>query len=631
MAIFPQRAGYFPLLVRLAIILGGLAACAPSSKGPPKIPSATARAETLADQGHYLAAAAEYVRLAAAAQPPQRQDYQLQAVATLLQGNQLQKAQEILVKIAPESLDPALSLRYRLLTAQLALAEREAKQALALLRNIEDLEPSLEQQATIYRVRTKAYELEGDLLAAIRERVQGGSILVDTQALEENQRALWHSLVSLPPDTLKTWRNEPLSDTLRGWVVLAQIFQRYQLNPADLQQAIDNWQKHYPGHPASLPLLQAEMSTSPTAAPYQPAIIALLLPTKERFAAAAKAVRDGFFAAYYNDNSNWNPIIRFYAVTTDSKTGKSNVRSIYQQAQKEGAEFVVGPLTKQSLASLAELSDLPVPTLALNYLESSHQPEGKLYQFALSPEDEARGVAERAWRDGHSNALALIPNSKWGQRIREALTERWQQLGGKLLKLQVYDPEKEDYSLLIQRLLNLDEDKSRHPEELHEQLDRKAAFEPLQHHDADVIFLTAFPQQARLLIPQLRFYRAEKLPVYSSSHVYAGYPDPDRDLDLDGVIFSDIPWLLDKNAQHDSNYQSLVASHPENFERLKRLYALGCDAYRIIPYLNALHQIQGMTFEGATGKLRMDAEQRLQRELIWARFKEGQPQPITAQ
>jgi outer membrane PBP1 activator LpoA protein len=630
MTIFPQRAGYFLPLAGLAIILG-LAACAPSSTGPTKTPSATAQTETLTDRGDYLAAAAEYVRLAATAQPPQRQVYQLQAVATLLQGNQLQKAQEILVKITPESLDPTLSLRYRLLAAQLALAKREGKQALALLKNIEDLEPSLEQQATIYRVRAEAHELEGDLLAAIRERVQLGSILVDTQALEENQRALWHNLMSLPPDSLKAWRNQHLSDTLRGWLALAQLFQRYQLKPADLQQAIDDWQKHYPGHPASLPLLQAEMSTLPTA-PYQPATIALLLPTKGKFAAAAKAIRDGFFAAYYNDSSSdWNPIIRFYTVTADSKAGESNIRSIYQQAQKEGADFIVGPLTKQSLANLTEINELPVPTLALNYLENAHQPVEKLYQFALSPEDEAQGMAEQAWRDGHNNALALIPNSQWGQRVKGALIERWEQLGGKLLELQVYDPEKEDYSLLIQRLLNLDKDKSRDQERLHEQLGRKTAFEPPRHQDADVIFLAAFPQQARLIIPQLRFYRAERLPVYSSSHIYVGYPDPDRDLDLDGVIFSDIPWILDKKAQRDPNYQSLAASYPESFEHLKRLYALGCDAYRIIPYLNALHQIQDMTFEGATGKLHMGAGQRLQRELIWARFKEGQPQLIITQ
>lgn len=614
MAIFSQRAGYFLPLIGLTITLG-LTSCAPLTKGPPKTPSAISRAETLADQGHYLDAATEYIRLAATAQPPQRQDYQLRAIAALLQGNQLQKAQELLGNITPKHLSPALSLRYQLLAAQLALMKREAQQALNLLKNLKNLNPSLAQQATIHRVRAGAYELKEDLLAAVRERVQLGSALANTQAQEKNQHILWRDLMSLPPDILKTLPEGTLSDTLRGWLALAQLFQRYQLNPLGLKQALDNWRQHYPHHPASLSLIQAEMSTLPTA-PYQPATIALLLPTEGRFTAAAAAVRSGFLAAYYNDSSHWNPIIRSYAVKADPQTGKSNVYDVYQRAQEKGADFVVGPLTKHSLASLVKSGELPLPTLALNYLESAHQPVENLYQFTLSPEDEARGVAERAWRDGHNNALALIPNNQWGQRVGNAFTEHWKQLGGKLLELQAYDPDEEDYSLLIQRLLNLDEGQSAYSQRL---------------HDADVIFLAASPQQARRLIPQLRFYRATDLPVYSSSYVYTGSPDPVRDLDLDGVIFSDIPWVLDKNAQHDPRYQALAAAYPEKFKRLKRLYALGCDAYRVIPRLNALRQIQDMTFEGATGRLRMDSGRYLRRELIWARFKEGQPQPITTQ
>ncbi|BAW79586.1 LppC family lipoprotein [Candidatus Nitrosoglobus terrae] len=550
----------------------------------------------------------------------QNYDYQLQAAATFLQDKQLQKTQEILESIAPENLSPALTLRYRLLAAQLALAERNGKQALILVKDIKNLDLNLGQQTTLYSIRVEAYELEGDLLAAIRNRIQLESLLENTQALEENQRNLWYNLMSVSPDTLKAWQNQrALSNSFRGWLDLAQLFQRYQLQPSDLQQAIHEWQVRYPSHPAFLLLLRTGIFTLLTD-PFQPATIALLLPAEKKFTAAVKAIRNGFFAAYYGDNSHWRPTIRYYSIKVDPTTNKSNIRSIYQRAQEEGAEFIVGPLTKESLTDLVEAKDLPIPTLALNYLENAYQPVEKLYQFTLSPEDEAKGMAERAWYDGHSNALTLVPNNLWGQRMKNALTQRWKQLGGKTLALQTYDPEEKDYSLLIQRLLNLDKRKFQDSKEFHQRL---ATLEPPQHLGADVIFLAAFPKQAQLLIPQLRFYRAENLPVYSSSHIYDGYLDPNQNLDLDGVIFSDMPWVLNQNSQRDPGYQSLAASYPEDFKHLKRLYALGYDSYRVIPYLNALHQIQGMTFEGATGKLRMDAEQRLQRNLIWARFKGG--------
>ncbi|KFI23757.1 penicillin-binding protein activator [Nitrosococcus oceani] len=621
MVIFFRKAGNYLPLVGLAILLGLTACTSPSPKVSPQAPSSElVQAKALASEGRYRAAATAYTQLAAGAQSPQRQDYQLHATAALLQGNYQQEAKMLLESIAPENLESPLKLRYHLLAAQLAIAEGEVKRALLLLEGVESLGPSLEQQAVLHRLRAQAYKLEDNPLAAARERVQLEPLLSDAQALQENQRALWGLLMGLSPYTFGSLPQEPLSPALQGWLELARLFQRYQLDSPDLQQAIENWQARYPGHSASLPLLQAEMATLPTTA-YQPSI-ALLLPTEGQFAASAKAVQNGFFAAYYNDNSGWPSNIRFYEVKIDSETGNSNIYSIYQQAQTEGAHFVAGPLTKQSLAQLVATGDLSLPTLALNYLEKSHEGIEKLYQFTLSPEDEAREVAERAWHDGHRSALALIPNTQWGQRVEDAFAERWERLGGTLVKSQAYDPEKEDYSPLIQRLLDIDNSQSR------QRALQELAFEPEQRHEADFIFLAAFPRQARLLVPQLRFHRAEKLPVYSSSHIYTGYPDPENDQDLNGVLFCDIPWVLDKNAQNDPSYQSLAAAYPRNFEQLKRFYALGVDAYRIIPHLKALQQNQDMTFDGATGTLQMDAGRHLRRTLNWAQFKKGQPQPV---
>lgn len=624
--IFLPGPGYRLLITGLAVLFG-LAACAPFSRIPPEKPSALTQARALEAEGRYLAAATAYTQLASTVQPPLRQQYQLQAAAALLLGNHLQEAQALLESMTPGTLEPSLSLRYRLLTARLALAQQDAGRALTLTEEIEALTPSVAQQITLHQVRAQAYTLEGDLLAAVRERIQLEPFLSSPQAWQENQRAIWYTLIVLPPDTLEIARQESLSNTFSGWLELARIFQRHQSMPAGLQQALNRWRQHYPEHPASLPLLQAEMSKFPLA-PHQPATIALLLPTEGRFAAAAAAIRDGFFAAYYNNkNGDWAPIIRFYAVKTDLETGQSNVQSVYQQAREEGADFVVGPLTKQALARLADLGELPLPTLALNYLEQPHASVTGLYQLALSPEGEARSVAKRAWHDGYRNARVLVPDSKWGQRMRQAFTDHWEHLGGNLLEFQTYDPEKEDFSFPIQRLLNLDEGESR-PQVLSGQPDRELLYELRQRREADFIFLAAFPGQARLLLPQLRFYWTKALPVYSSSHAYTGHPDPGRDQDLDGLILGDMPWVLNKAAQTDPGYQDLAAAYPENLERLKRLYALGFDAYRIIPHLNVMQQVQNMSFEGATGKLRMDSDGYLRRELNWARFEEGLPQPI---
>ena len=86
-------------------------------------------------------------------------------------------------------------------------------------------------------------------------------------------------------------------------------------------------------------------------------------------------------------------------------------------------------MKKESIDKLAEQHDLPVPTLALNYISSEITPPQNLYQFGLSPEEEARQVAERTWLDGHVNAAVLTPIGPWGDRVYQAVKQRREEIG----------------------------------------------------------------------------------------------------------------------------------------------------------------------------------------------------------
>ena len=60
----------------------------------------------------------------------------------------------------------------------------------------------------------------------------------------------------------------------------------------------------------------------------------------------------------------------------------------------------------------------------------------------------------------------------------------------------------------------------------------------------DMIFMAAFPTQARQIRPTLKFFDAGQVPVYAMSHLYDGKPLPTDGHDLDGVVFGDMPWIL---------------------------------------------------------------------------------------
>src|SRR5690606_35844933 len=97
------------------------------------------------------------------------------------------------------------------------------------------------------------------------------------------------------------------------------------------------------------------------------------------------------------------PLLRIY------DTGGVSVFDAIDRADRAGADFVVGPLTREEVVAAAGISTPRPPMLALNFLPPELSPPPAFTQFALSPEDEAREVARRVIADGHRRGVALVP------------------------------------------------------------------------------------------------------------------------------------------------------------------------------------------------------------------------------
>src|SRR5205807_261775 len=142
--------------------------------------------------------------------------------------------------------------------------------------------------------------------------------------------------------------------------------------------------------------------------------IALLLPITGRAAAAAVSVRYGFMTAYYQTPTAERPRVRVY------DTGTHSVADALAQASQQGADFIVGPLTREEVAAAAAFSAPRAPLLALNFLPAEQPAPAQFYQYALSPEDEARLAARRILDDHHRRGVALVPAGDWGERGLDA-------------------------------------------------------------------------------------------------------------------------------------------------------------------------------------------------------------------
>jgi outer membrane PBP1 activator LpoA protein len=251
----------------------------------------------------------------------------------------------------------------------------------------------------------------------------------------------------------------------------------------------------------------------------------------------------------------------------------------------------------------------------------------ELFQFGLLPEDEAHQSAQFIVENGYYRAAAIIPQGPWGQRLLVAFKESLEERGGQLVDHVAYAAERNDFSAPIQRLLSLQHSRSRR-KGLQQSLGEELKFEPRRREDIDVIFIAAAPKNARLLKPQLSFHHAADIPVYATSHAFTGVPDIRADKDMDGLVYLDIPLVLDSGADAQLLREQVRTHWPEDTQRYIRLFALGVDAYNLIPDLEKLRNSPDLRLPGLTGELFIDTGRRVHRRLLWGFFEKGEPLPL---
>lgn len=578
-------------------------------------------ARQLLNDGRYLQAAGEYQRLAEI-YPDKSDFYKLQAAAAFISVQRPADAAELLSAVTPQDADNR-TLK-TLLQAELHLQEKQPERVLELLSSDFPAATPASLQARRHGIRAGAYELQADFINAAEERIRYGAGLQRRGDTDANTAKIWENLNKVDKQVLRELhRADP--QALSGWLELAVINRTMLADLEALNRSLAAWQDKYPAHHAN-PGIIGQMRAAGLRYNIRPRQIALLLPLRGGYRKAAEAIRDGIMAAWY-DSGQDRPLVKIY------EGNSLNIEKVYSQAVIDGADFIVGPLEKQALTRLSTMADLSVPVLALNRIQPvsdmSTADDGTmiptLMQFGLSPEDEARQVAERAFADGRSRALVIVPDDQWGRRLYEAFRENWLAQGGNILKKIDYDPLGNEYSAPVKQLLNVDSSEFR-VRNLRQALNRRLENLARRRQDVDVIFMAAFPIAGRQIIPQLRFHEAGGIPVYATSHIFTGSVNPQADMDMDGVMFPDLPWIL---FPHDGS-PSIKSQVNEIFQAdtsvYQRLYALGVDVFHLIPNLYRLAFDEDARFSGETGLLSMSGDGRIFRKLPWGKIVNGKPE-----
>ena len=416
--------------------------------------------------------------------------------------------------------------------------------------------------------------------------------------------------------------------TLQGWVDLAFVFLNNRPVPvkqddengqaiaanaqnqnAILIQAIKDWAMRYPDHPAKLliPSLTGEESISVDNANAKK--VALLLPLNGSSRIFGNTIRQGYVDAikFYPQEPQQDMVIL--------DTSSAPMESLIQQAQDQNVELIVGPLLKDDVTKIKQLSP-SIPVLALNKVDNSVATTNKMCYFALSPEDEAIDAANHIYAQNKTRPLLLVPQTDLGRRVAQSFAKQWSQLSAN--SSQAY----------VQYFANASSLRAN----MNRNVGIRLTGSPVFADDAsyagsasgfDAVYVYASYDEMTLIKPMLDMgagktvgNASSSVLLYSSSKSHTANRSNDFNYDMNQTEYADIPMIVNLS-------DSMTTMVPGNIQKdysLLRLYAMGIDAWRLANRFNQLDSYQADFLNGMTGKLSTSNQCEVTRSLSWQQY-----------
>ena len=508
--------------------------------------------------------------------------------------------------------------RLNLVLADLALQGKRPDEADVLLRQAEPSLPSA-SRARYEDLYARLFEqLTGPTSRELGRAAEIGAAMsyYDPNATVEIMRLLED--VTLGELAIRA-ANPRADRRTAGWLDLARVIRESLPRPEEAEARIGAWKARHPGH------VLTEAQALDTFLRYRqdfgaPARVAVLLPGSGRLQAAGEALRDGLMSAYLNNPKRSE--LLFFETDDDPESAIA----AYFSALDAGADQIIGPLRRESVEAMLNLPGMATPVLALNDLPDPWVElaglEGRVRGLSLSQDAEAAAIARRAAASGYQRAMVLAPETEWGERMASAFQDEFLRDDREIVAALRYPERENDHSALLERALKIDESEAR-KRRIENTLQTRVGFEPIRRDDVDMIFLAANATQARLIRPQLRFHDAGDIPVYATGRVYDGQPDAIRNQDLNGIRFPTTRWQLEHVA--DDALPELASLRGG---ALAPLFALGNDAWNMLPWLGLMNRDAGFAFPGESGDYRAGLDGALLREPAWAEFERGRPAPL---
>lgn len=584
------------------LVVGLTAVLTACSSVPTKKTSPTTLPTAQIERPAPTESAEKFLQLAKNAEPDRRNLLLFRAAEIWQVQQQCDKSIKIIDILRPELLIP-------MDISQANLIEAECLFDMGFIPQAEKLASQITVQ---YGLQQRTFTLKAKLLEQQLRWLDAASawqkVAITDPAANQH---IWPLLKKL---SLRQLEKAMLTDShLQAWLQLAIITRKYSADAYRMASELQNWQNHHPDHPAYQNLPQ-DLDLALHTIKYQPQKVAVLLPLSGRLQSQGEALKQGILAAYF-EHENAQPELSFI---------DSNLLQPEETASiAEQYDFIVGPLEKDKIESLLATLPIDKPVLALNRV-ANQPPHPQAYFFALAPEDEAQQLVEHLLDKGFKKPVLIASNNSSMQRMVSTFSQQWLEKTHYSPNAVTFESSKSMRTGLAD-LLEVNQSRSRI-----DQIERLSAKEVKSFYrnrqDVDAIVIFANAEETELLVPIIEASISpfsDIIPVFASSRSYSQVMSNNSLRDLRNLTFIDMPWMLPKHPWQElkHSFETLWPSHRDS---LQRLFAMGYDAYTLIPHLKHMAILPELRVQGLTGQISLDNHDVLHQEFALGKVEQDQ-------
>jgi outer membrane PBP1 activator LpoA protein len=552
-----------------------------------------------------------YLIQADSTQGPEQIDWLILSLKASIKENNTGLANRIIQRLAQQRMSEAQQAEWQLSRAQLLINDNQPQDALKQLNFQSEWRLVRDQWQRYHGIRSEIFQDLYQPLQAAREQVLRASFLSEDQQ-QENIEQIWALMNSVTLDELRIMPLTSADSELSGWRDLAIYNQSLSNNLPKLQKSYQDWIDINFSHPAALYTPQ-EIKKILAMDIIQPNKTALILPLSGKYAKQAEMIRDGFVFALLQDKIRLDDAE--YLVIDSNK---NSIQQIQTQLKDEGVDFIVGPLMKDKIDQIQDLQqkvDKPIPMLALNFPDKLLSSNDFCY-VTLSPEQEAAEAAKHLTETGAKFPLIIAPRGSYGKRMADAFTQEWNKHNETESAIS-YFKSKSQLQFAVNTVFGL-QDSQQRIAQMNQLLGMELEATERSRRDIDAVYILASDAELNLIKPFISVaINPEATPpkLYANSRSNTGVNRSSQD--LSGVIYSDIPMLVESNAALNAQMDEVWG---ESNHQQKRLQALGMDAYSLINALPNMKVNPSFSLLGQTGVLTIDDQCVVQRQLSWAEY-----------